>query len=57
MDRTKRHPMKEVTLLEKFILDAPASNSEHQQALAWLKAIIESYEKKLYEAHKSAEKA
>ena len=49
--------MKEVTLLEKYILDAPASNTEHQQALGWLKAIIESYEKKVYEAHKSAEKA
>jgi len=49
--------MQDVTLLEKNILDAPASNTEHQQALAWLKAIIESYEKKVYEAHKSAEKA
>ena len=48
--------MKEIILLEQYILNAPASQAEHQQAIAWLKAIVETYEKKVYEAHKSAEK-
>ena len=49
--------MKEIILLEQFILNAPASQAEHQQAVGWLKAIVESYEKRVYEASKSAEKA
>ena len=48
--------MKELILLEQYILNAPASQAEHQQAIAWLKAIVETYEKKVYEAHKSSEK-
>jgi hypothetical protein len=49
--------MKEVTLLEQYILDAPASNAQHQQALAWLKTIIQSYEKALHEARESHQTA
>lgn len=49
--------MKEVTLLEQYILDAPASNAEHQQAINWLKTIIQSYEKALHEARESRQKA
>ena len=49
--------MKEIILLEQYILNAPASQAEHQQALAWLKAIIQSYEKALHEARESRQTA
>lgn len=47
--------MKEIHLLEQFILDAPVSNSQHQQALRWLSAIIEHYQRIASEAAKKKE--
>lgn len=48
--------MKEIILLEQYILNAPASQAEHQQALQWLKSIMEAYERQVQQARESSQK-
>jgi len=38
--------MKEIILLEQFILNAPASHEEHQRALKLLSDLVKKYEEK-----------
>jgi len=38
--------MKEIILLEQFILNSPATNKEHQEALHWLKVLASKVEEK-----------
>lgn len=39
--------MKEVTLLEQFILNSKATNAEHRQALEWLQALAQIAQKSI----------
>ena len=39
--------MKEVALLEHFILNSKATNEEHRQALAWLQALTQAAQKSI----------
>ena len=39
--------MKEVTLLEQFILNSKATNAEHRQALEWLQALAAMAQKSI----------
>jgi len=38
--------MIELELLKRFILQAPASHAEHQEALRWLETIVSQLESK-----------
>lgn len=38
-----------IIALKHYILNAPASNAEHQQALKWLHGIMQDYSNKIHQ--------
>ena len=45
-----------IALLKQFILDAPASRSDHDRAIGWLHGIMEDYSNKIIEMQTELER-